>query len=148
MADYLLQQQERKLTAAYFDKHAFRQTAKALLILQTGVAGLKYHIDLSTEEGQKWLENMVPGTKLKLYRDMDNEHDKWAVSIYTQDDQHIGYITRFKSETVARLLDYGKQIYAIVDEKKVIPADPVQYRRTITHTERFEVPISVYMLED
>ncbi len=146
MAEY--QTQSKPLSAAFFKKDVFRDKKQPLLILKTGVAGFKHHIDLTKKEDMELYESLVPGTKLNLFRDMDNIHDKFAVSIYTKDDVQIGYISRFKVETMARLLDYGKKIYAIVDEQRIPPEDPTEYRRTIAPTEGWEVTISVYMEED
>ena len=55
-------------------------------------------------------------------------------------------MTRYKNETIARLMDEGKAFHAYVDERRQIPDDPVTYRRTIAPTEGFKVCFSVYFI--
>lgn len=148
MAEMRYQQAGSSIKTGYFDKNAFKRREKLLLVLRTGVAGVHFHVDTGSEEGREFLETLVPGTELVLYRDPDNEHDQWAVSVFTKDDQELGYITRFKNETIARLMDYGKKFYAYVDEPRERPKDPVKARRTCAPTERFEIPFSVYMSDE
>ncbi|MBQ8943985.1 MAG: hypothetical protein IJ050_05730 [Clostridia bacterium] len=74
----------------------------------------------------------------------NNEHDRWAVAVCTTDNRDIGYITRFKNETIARLMDLSRQFKAYVAEK---PKDETERRRTTAPTENFEIPMDVYMVE-
>ena len=114
-------------------------------MLQTGIAGLQFHVDDNSEEGRKLLESLTPGTELNLYRDPDNEHDRWAISVYTTDDKELGYVTRFKNETIARLMDEGKVFHAYVDEPPAPSGDSLQERRERAATENFRLPFSIYM---
>lgn len=145
MADNRLAQEGSPIRAGFFDREAFQRKSRMLLVLQTGVAGFTHNVDLETPEGKALLESLTPGTELLLLRDTDNIHDKWAISVFTMDKRRLGYISRFKNETVSRLMDLGKVFHAYVDEKRVLPDDPTQYRRTVAPTERLEVPFSVYM---
>lgn len=148
MAEILMEKQGQTISAGYFNKDAFRKKEKLLLVLKTGIAGMQYYVDLESEEGKALVEKLTPGTELKLFRDPDNEHDEWAVSVYTGEDKEIGYITRFKSETIARLMDYGKKFVAYIDELPDPPKDEVEWRRTRTWTENYKLPFSVYMEDD
>ena len=145
MAEKQIQQQGRPLRSGFFDKDAFRKKGRSILVLRTGVAGLRYHVDENREEGRKLLETLTPGTELKLFRDTDNEHDKWAISVYTSDDKELWYVTRFKNETIARLMDCGKVFHAYVDEPPEPPKDATEYRRTRAQTEDYRIPFSIYM---
>ncbi len=147
MADNGIQQEGTPIRSGYFDREAFKKKKKSILVLKTAIAGMYYHVDSRTENGKKLLESLKPGTELMLYRDTDNEHDKWAISVYTSDDRELGYITRFKNETIARLMDYGKVFHAYVDEKPEMPKDATEARRTIAPTEDYDLPFSVYMDE-
>lgn len=149
MSEYQEQRQEQgqPLRAGFFDRNAFTQKAQMLLVLKSGVAGLHYHVDKYDEEGKEFLESLTPGTELVLQRDTDNEHDQWAISVYTMDHQELGYITRFKNETIARLMDLGKVFHAYVDEPPEPPKDEVEERRTRAWTENYDLPFSVYMEE-
>ena len=137
--------EQKRLAGGYFDREAVKKERKLYLVLQTGIAGLRFHID--SDEARELLESLVPGTELLLFRDTENEHDRWAVSVYTKSDDMLGYITRFKNETIARLMDYGKKFYAYVDEPPEPPADATEARRTRAPTEDYRLPFSVYMEE-
>lgn len=141
------QHQRAPLLAGYFDSSIFQKKAQRLLVLQTGVAGMRHYLDFESESGKALLEGLVPGTELRLYREPDNEHDTWAVAVYTADEQKIGYITRFKCETIARLMDYGKKLTAVVDDPPPEPKDEVERRRTRAWSEDYRLPFSVYLEE-
>lgn len=145
MTERQMQQQGQPLRSGFFDRDAYRKKERSILVLQTAVAGLHFHVDQNSEAGRSLLDSLSPGTELRLFRDMDNEHDKWAISVYTSDDQELGYVTRFKNETIARLMDCGKTFHAFVDEPPVPPKDEVERRRTRTMTEDYTLPFSVYM---
>lgn len=145
MANTQQQEAQKAIRAGYFDRSAFQQKEKLILVLKTGVAGIHFHINKESDEGKALLAKLVPGTELMLFRDTNNEHDKWAVSVFTKDDEELGYITRFKNETIARLMDSGKRFIAYVDEPPEPPANATEYRRTRAPTESFEVPLSIYM---
>lgn len=68
MAEHLKQEQPELMRAGYFNRDAFRQKGHMLLVLQTGVAGLQFHVDRHSDAGRALLESLVPGTELKLYR--------------------------------------------------------------------------------
>ena len=147
MADTMAQSREKTLRSGFFDKNAFRRKSREILVLKTAVAGLRYHVDDNSDEGRQLLESLKPGTELYIFRDTDNEHDEWAISVYTTDNKELGYVTRFKNETIARLMDYGKVFHAYVDEPPETPKDATEARRTRTPTEDWQLPFSVYMEE-
>ena len=145
MAEILKASEGSPIRSGFFNRDAFKKKSRMIKVLESGVAGLYYNVDLESQEGRTLLDSLTPGTELMLLRDTDNEHDRWAISVYTMDKTKIGYMTRYKNETIARLMDEGKVFHAYVDEKRQIPDDPVTYRRTIAPTEGFEVCFSVYM---
>lgn len=140
-----MQGEKQSLRSGFFDQNAFKQQQRSILVLKTAVAGLYFHVNENSEEGQNLLASLTPGTELKLFRDTDNEHDQWAISVYTSDDKELGYVTRFKNETIARLMDCGKVFHAIVDKPAEPPKDATEARRTRTPTEDYKLPFSVYM---
>lgn len=145
MAEIQIRQQGQPLRSGYFDKDAFRRKGRSILVLKTAVAGLYFHVDQDSDEGRELMESLTPGTELRLFRDTDNEHDKWAISVYTSDDRELGYVTRFKNETIARLMDHGKVFHAYVDEPPEPPKDAAELRRTRASTEDYSLPFSIYM---
>lgn len=56
-------------------------------------------------------------------------------------------MSRFKNETIARLMDCGKVFHAYVDELPPPPKDATEARRTRAPTEDYRVPFSIYMEE-
>ena len=78
-----------------------------ILVLQCLVAGTTFR-DLK-QHG----DNLLKGVRLALKREAKNQHDKFAVSLL-YNDCNIGYLPRDKNETIARLLDAGKDFYAII----------------------------------
>ena len=145
MAEYQMQERGQPLRSGYFNRDAFQQKERSILVLKTAVAGLYFHVDSNSDEGREILDALTPGTELHLFRDTDNEHDKWAISIYTTDNRELGYVTRFKNETIARLMDYGKVFHAFVDDPPEPPKDDTEARRTRTVTEDYTLPFSIYM---
>ena len=145
MADRQIRQEGTPMRSGFFDRHAFAEKRRMILVLKTAVAGLHYHVDSGSEEGRSVLEKLKPGTELRLFRDPGNEHDRWAISVYTSDDRELGYVSRFKNETIARLMVQGKVFCAYVDEPPEPPKDKTEARRTIAPTENYELPFSVYM---
>lgn len=142
MSEYMYQEKNDTLEAGFFQKNVFKKTSVKIKVLETAIAGMSFHVEGEQEEQN--LEELVPGTELKLYREADNEFDEWAVAVYYGEDDLIGYITRYKNETIARLMDCGKKFIAIVDEPRE-ETDDKRHRKA--PTER-GVPVSVYLLEE
>lgn len=118
-----------------------------ILVLKSGVAGMQFHVSEDETEGARILGSITPGTELRLEREYKNEYDQWAIKIFYQ-DKMLGYMTRFKNETIARLMDVGKIFHAIVDKPVELPQDREELRRIQTPTENFDLPYSVYMEDD
>lgn len=149
MDEAVVQYNESPIKNGFFNSDPFKRKRKLILVLKTGIAGLQFNVDLDTVEGKKLLDSLIPGTELKLYRDADNEFDEWAIAVETCGQEALGHITRFKNETIARLMDHGKKFVAFVDEKT---EDEDEYeerniRRKRAPTENYELPFSVYMEE-
>lgn len=99
------------------------------------------------------LDNLQPGTELILYRESDNKYDKWAIAVHLTEDDKLGFITRFKNETIARLMDVGKKFIAVVDDpaedaEAAEIAEKENRRNRNAATENMAIPFSVYMIED
>ena len=145
MADQQTLGQSIPLRSGYFDSEAFAQKSHSILVLKTAIAGMEYHIDPEDEEDCQLLESLVPGTELKLFRDPENEHDEWAIAVYSTDDRQIGYVTRFKNEAIARLMDCGKVFHAFVDNPPETLEEELETRHKKAYTENYSLPFSIYM---
>lgn len=147
MANNQPEKENVTMRAGFFNKDAFRRKERLLLVLTTGVAGLGYYVNTNSDEGKQLFEAQFPGTEILLVRETENAYDNWAIAIYTKNKEQLGYIPRYKNETIARLMDYGKRFVAYVEEpNKDIPEDELQIKAR-TDTEEEDLQIVVYMVE-
>ena len=86
--------------------------ARELVVLECHVAGTSY-LDLEKTEPSLKLED-----RFLLIREPKNKFDPFAVAIYTSGREKLGYLPRAKNETIARLLDHGKIIFAVLKSKE------------------------------
>jgi hypothetical protein len=86
--------------------------ARELVVLECHVAGTSYQ-DLKEVE-----PHLTAGCRFILLREAENEFDGFAVAIYTAEKIKLGYLPMNKNETVARLLDAGKMLFALLTEKE------------------------------
>lgn len=132
----------------FFDKNVFRKKAKLILVLKTGMAGLHIH-SYQYKDGSdafyEIIDQLKPGTELRLYREPDNPYDKWAIRVYTQDDIDLGFISRYKNETIARLMDEGRKFVACVDEQPEETQEVTPQRNLRAPTEDYRLPVAIYM---
>lgn len=122
-----------------------------ILVLKTGIAGLQFYTESEAE--QEALNAITPGTELMLFREPENEYDEWAVAVYLTEEDKLGFISRFKNETIARMMDAGKKFIGIVDDleasygaKKIEEEGPC--RNPCAPTENMALPFSVYLIEE
>ena len=147
----LTQEAPQFLRGRMFNRDNARPKEQRILVLKTGIAGLKYNIE--NEDEQKALESITPGTELMLFREPDNEHDVWAIAVYLTEEDKLGFISRFKNETIARLMDAGKKFVGIVDDPGVDKeaqeiVEKELRRNRQAPTENMAVPFSVYLVEE
>ena len=90
----------------------FKAFEEDILALESIVAGTSY---LNLQEIEK--EIIPKESELILEREPNNEFDKFAVKVLFKDNK-LGYIPKSKNQTVARLMDAGKQFYAKVTAKE------------------------------
>lgn len=128
-----------------------RPKEQRILVLKTGIAGLQFNI--ANEAEQEALNAITPGTELMLFREPENEYDEWAVAVYLTEDDKLGFVSRFKNETIARLMDAGKKFIGVVDDPEVDPAakkivEEEHRRSPHAPTENMALPFSIYMIEE
>lgn len=146
------QEMPQTLRGRMYRRDAYCPRERRVLVLQTGVAGLLHYAQ--SEEEQAELRAIAPGTELLLFREPENEHDRWAIAVYLTEERKIGFISRFKNETIARLMDAGKRFVAVVDDPAADPAaqkivEKEQLRRgRRAPTESMALPLSVYLIEE
>ena len=141
MAEYLQQENKDEFHAGFFMPDAFKKKEVQIKVLETAIAGMGFHVE--NEQEEKNLQELIPGTELTLYREPDNQYDKWAIAVYYGKEDMLGYVTRYKNETIARLMDCGKKFIAIVDE----PCEPnKKENQNQAPTER-GIPVSIYLVE-
>jgi hypothetical protein len=84
---------------------------REILVLECIVAGTSFR-NLSEVE-----ESLKCEVKIEVRREQGNGYDEFAVALFYEDNK-IGYLPRAKNETIARLLDVGKQFYAVLAAKE------------------------------
>ena len=114
------------------------------LVLWTAIAGIYHHLDLDSKKGKRILKSLTPGTALHLKREPDNRYDPWAVRVETEEGKKLGYITRFKNETIARMMDHGHQFEAQVE--RMSDQETVKMEANRTATEQYILPFSVWLV--
>ncbi|MDD3777746.1 MAG: HIRAN domain-containing protein, partial [Actinomycetota bacterium] len=58
------------------------------------------------------------GSHLILRRESNNPYDDKAIAILDLDQNKLGYLPQRKNEIISRLMDAGKAIYAVVENKQ------------------------------
>ena len=114
------------------------------LVLWTAIAGISHHLDPDSRKGKRIMKKLTPGTPLKLLREPKNRYDPWAVRVETAEGQTLGYITRFKNETVARMMDHGHRFEAQVEQMSGRESEKMRAHRAAT--EQFILPFSVWLV--
>lgn len=141
MAEYLQQEKHDEFHAGFFKPDTFKKKEVQIKVLETAIAGMSFHVEDEQEEEN--LQKLVPGTELALYREPDNQYDEWAIAVYYGENDRLGYVTRYKNETIARLMDCGKRFIAIVDEPREAEK---KMNHSVAPTES-GIPVSVYLVE-
>lgn len=139
------------LRGRMYQNDASRPKENRILVLKTGVAGLQFHIE--NEEEREALNAITPGTELLLFREPNNEYDEWAIAVHLTKADKLGFITRFKNETIARLMDVGKKFIGVVDDPETDPTakeikEKELRRNNHAPTENMALPFSVYLVEE
>ncbi|HEX8503865.1 MAG TPA: HIRAN domain-containing protein [Hymenobacter sp.] len=88
-----------------------------LVLLECLVAGTSHRPNL-----EKYEPKLTVGQALLLTREPDNHYDDWAVQVHTAPvtdpaNVWLGYLPEGRNETVARLLDAGKNLTARLNHK-------------------------------
>lgn len=79
-----------------------RPFAREIFVLNEFVAGTTY-----CENLEDVIDQVTPGTVLKMRRDPDNEVDEFAIGIYIGTTR-IGWVPMKENLVIARLMDAGK----------------------------------------
>lgn len=107
------------------------ENIKRIVILQCCIARVENYSEALTE----------PGLQLKLVREPNNEYDRWATKVCTLSGTFIGYLPAMKNQSVARLIDAGKNVTAYIDERSHLH-DPGYF---LANVEDESVPIKICM---
>lgn len=101
-----------------------------VFLLNTCVAGTSHVVGI--EEIAPFLR---PGDRLELVRMPSNPSDSNAIKIFNRDRVKVGYVPKKDNLILARLMDAGKLLYAVVAEK---------------HWENdwLRIEVDIYMTED
>lgn len=79
------------------------------------IAGVRHYFGCTGEDCEK-ARGLKIGDKLSLELEPTNEHDKNAIKILDEENNHVGYLPRYYCESVARHLAQGATYECIVLE--------------------------------
>ena len=90
---------------------ALQPFARETMLMECQIAGIAHR-------NVKKLEPcLAAGTMLTLRREPENAYDRFAIMVLTEAGDHLGYVPRAKNETLARLMDAGKLLFAKLESK-------------------------------
>lgn len=72
-------------------------------------AGVRHYLKCDGIDCEKAIE-ITRGDEVFLKRDLENEHDKYAVQLLNYSGKVFGYIPRYYSKSVSKLLEQGRRI--------------------------------------
>ncbi len=81
-------------------------------ILDTYIAGTHYY------KAKQLAGRLKEGSPLVFRREIDNAYDKKAIAVLDLDKNKLGYLPQKKNEIISKLMDAGKNIYAVIENKK------------------------------
>ena len=90
---------------------ALQPFARETMLMECQIAGIAHRNVKKVEP------RLAIGTMLTLKRQPDNAYDRFAIMILTEAGDHLGYVPRAKNETLARLMDAGKLLFAKLESK-------------------------------
>lgn len=82
------------------------------------IAGWNYRDDIEAA-----FDELEPGTRLTLRREPTNEHDELAIKVLSPSGIMIGYVPRQNNAVIARLMDIGKEFYAVLTPRESVEND-------------------------
>ena len=82
------------------------------------IAGWNYREDIEAA-----FNELEPGTRLTLRREPTNEHDELAIKVLSPSGIMIGYVPRRNNAVIARLMDIGKDFYAVLTPRERVEND-------------------------
>lgn len=83
---------------------------RRVLLAVVPIAGFQHHHGMH----HSVLRRLRKGRRLRLVREPDNPHDAWAIALHTRRGEHLGYIPRTSNRPIARMIDQGMQIVAMI----------------------------------
>ena len=93
---------KKALMYSSFDKEGLPLPfTKEIFLIECHVAGTSHHNIKDIEPEIK------PDDFLIFKREPENPHDEFAIAIYTESENKLGYIPKEKNEILARLMDSG-----------------------------------------
>jgi len=78
------------------------------------MAGTQYYVGCEGENCSEALK-MEPGQEVHLQREPENGKDQYAVAVYTEKEDKIGYIPRYYSEIVSEMLLDQRNVHCEVE---------------------------------
>jgi len=82
-----------------------------IMLIELNIAGLQFY------DAREIWEAIKPEMVLTLKRNPENKYDALAIEVWTADGRQLGHLPRNQNEILARLMDAGKVVKAVVCNK-------------------------------
>ena len=86
--------------------------SRDIFLIEVQVAGTSHVVGMDELEPFLQIDE-----RLSLVRVPDNPSDPCAIKIFNRDGLKLGYVPREQNQILARLMDAGKELFAVLSEK-------------------------------
>ncbi len=88
-----------------------RAFSRQIFLDEVNIAGVTH-----VKKIKSYVKKLKVGDRLTLLREPKNEYDELAIVVKDEKGHKLGYVPRRCNSVVARLMDAGKLVYAIIDD--------------------------------
>lgn len=98
--------------------------SQRLLLLECRIHGSHYYACVAlVQRGE-----VQTGDALKLQREPNNDYDKYAIEVFDNKDNKLGYVPKNYNRVIATLMDQGCTVSAVVTAVEASAWEPVCIR--------------------
>ena len=90
--------------------------------MKTAIVGTKFR-----PGGMAALSKLRKGAGLLIVREADNQYDPNAVAVYSQANEHLGFVPRSMNTELARELDAGHSFIAVLSDEAIIDRGEIKF---------------------
>ena len=114
-----------------------RAFSRQIFLDEVNIAGVTH-----VKKIKSYVKKLKVGDRLTLLREPKNEYDELAIVVKDEKGHKLGYVPRRCNSVVARLMDAGKLVYAVIDDIDMDEEDNVDM---VTGIPWRLITIAIYM---